>query len=60
MKRKYIQPTMLVVCLQHQTHLMQASVRSLSSNGNLNYVGSDEDYSGEIRVKEQGNWDDSW
>ena len=51
---------MLVVCLQHQTHLMQASVRSLSSNGNLNYVGSDEDYSGEIRVKEQGNWDDEW
>jgi len=53
---------MIVVKLQHRTHLMQASqVNSVSSDVFNNSVNSDEGYSGEVRTKESsGIWDNEW
>ena len=60
--KNYIQPTILVVRLQHQGLLMQQSMRGMSSNLSdddaLNYGGGG---SGEVRTKESsGVWDEEW
>ena len=51
MKKAYEKPTMRIVQLQYQCHLLQASgqesLRSVS--GPFEYGGSDEDYSGDVR-----------
>ena len=59
--KKYIQPTMTVVRLQHQGLLMQ-SLRGMSSNLSgddaLNYAGNG---NGSARTKESGSiWDEEW
>ena len=62
-KKIYMSPTMLVVKLQHQTHLMDASVQSLGGNSSMSLGGNDASYvegGGDVRVKEQSNWDEEW
>ena len=53
---------MIVVKLQHRSHLMQASgLKSVSGNADLDYGGSDAGYEGDVRGKESsGIWDDEW
>ena len=51
-KKAYIKPEQRIIVLQHQSHLLQASsdkVRSLGSNADLDYEGSDEEYEGDVR-----------
>ena len=63
MRKMYIQPTMVAVKLQHQTHLMDASqVKSLDTNltGSdiINYGGAG---SVDARTKESSSiWDEEW
>ena len=60
MKKIYIIPSFLVVALQHQSLICQ-SIREVTGNADMNYVGSDEDYDGEIRTKEARYlWDEEW
>lgn len=61
MKQSYIQPTMMVVKLQHQGLLME-SIVSLSSNltgdDAIIYGGGG---NGDARTKESGSiWDEEW
>ena len=52
---------MVVVKLQHRSHLMQASAQSLGGNGGLRLGGSDASYEGEIRTRESSSiWDEEW
>lgn len=59
----YMKPTMMVVKIQHQTSILQASVTSISG-GVLSLGGSDADYvegGGGVRTKESSSiWDDEW
>ncbi len=48
------------MALQQQDHLCQ-SIQRVSSNSTVNYAGSDEGYSGDIRTKESSSlWDEEW
>ena len=61
--KKYIQPTILVVRLQHQGLLMQQSgIRGMSSNlSDDDAIGYGGGGSGEVRTKESsGVWDEEW
>lgn len=51
MKKTYEKPTMHVVLLQHQAHLLQASSQSLRSFNSdyFDYGGSDEGYTDDAR-----------
>ena len=65
MRKMYIQPTMVAVKLQHQTHPMQASkVGSLDGNSGMTLGGSDASYvssGGDVRTKESSSiWDEDW
>ena len=53
---------MLVVKLQHRSHLMTGStLNDVKGNADLDYVGSDAGYGGDVRGKESsGIWDDEW
>ena len=60
MKKTYINPSIVEVALQQQGLLCQ-SIQRVSSNSTVNYAGSDEDYSGDIRTKESSSlWDEEW
>ena len=60
--KKYIQPTILVVRLQHQGLLMQQSIHGMSSNlSGDDAIGYGGGGSGEVRTKESGSiWDEEW
>ena len=36
------------------------SIANISSNTDLNFLGSDDDYDEEVRVKDCNVWDDEW
>lgn len=55
MKRNYQQPILNVVHLQHQNHLLDATVTNFKNNASLNYGGGN---SGEGRSRGFGGWDD--
>ena len=58
MKKIYIQPTMLMVALQHQSHLMETSIHDAGGDAGIGYGGGG---SGEGRVKESKSiWDEEW
>jgi hypothetical protein len=60
-KQVYLQPTMTVVKVQQQAHLMQESanrVNSVSSNANI--TGGNTGSSESARVKEYNVWNDDW
>ena len=60
MKKTYITPSIVEVALQQQGLLCQSLLR-VSSNSTVNYAGSDESYSGDIRTKEFSSlWDEEW
>lgn len=64
MKKTYLNPTMVVVKLQHQTHLMDestAAIQSLSTNLGDDAIGFGGAGSGSARTKESnGIWDEEW
>lgn len=68
MKKTYISPEMFAVKLQHQTHLMEASITAINGNGNDNSQ-TDIDYGGESGEGEgflgkgftsKDLWDNEW
>ena len=60
MKKTYITPSIVEVALQQQGLLCESLLR-VSSNSTMNYAGSDEGYSGDIRTKESSSlWDEEW
>ena len=61
-KKTYICPTMVVVKLQHRTHLMMTSqVDEVSGNVFEGSPRSDEGYTGGVRTRESsGVWDEEW
>ena len=60
MKKNYQKPDMIVVKLQHQSIICASEVTGIVSGDGLLYGGSDTNYSGGARVKEQTLWDDEW
>ena len=55
-KKEYQKPTMNVVLLQHQAHLLAGSVTSVNSGGtDIGYGGGG---SGPARARSFGGWDD--
>ena len=60
--KKYIQPIMMVVRLQHQGLLMESVQNVGSSDVGISYGGASSNNSGgEIRTKESsGVWDEEW
>ena len=62
MKKSYISHTMIVVKLQHRSHLMIGStLNNVKGNADLDYGGSDAGYEGDVRGKESsGIWDSEW
>ena len=64
MKRTYIQPNMIAVKLQNQSHLMEGTTLS-SVSTNLTEEGEHIGYreggiTGDARVKVYNVWDDEW
>ena len=60
MKRTYIQPAMMAAKLQSSGFVCTSITSFNSNNADLGYGGSDEDYIGDVRVKERNLWDDEW
>ena len=61
MKKTYINPSIVEVALQQQGLLCQSLQRVSSSNATINFAGSDDGYSGDIRTKESSSlWDEEW
>ena len=64
LKQSYIQPTILVVKLQHSGIICASGGDALSSvggNAGLGFGGSDSGYGGDVRTKESSSiWDDEW
>ena len=66
MKRTYIQPNMIAVKLQNQSHLMEGTTLSnIDTNLNEGEQGEHIRYreggiTGEARVKGYNVWDDAW
>ena len=61
-KQTYQCPEQTVVVLSTQTGLLQASVKDITSNVGITGGGSDEEYTGGGRVKENFTniWDNEW
>ena len=60
-KKTYICPTMVVVKLQHRTHLMITSqVTEVRGNVFEGSPSSDEGYTGGVRTRESSVWDEEW
>ncbi len=61
MKKTYQTLSMTVVALQQQGLLCQSLQRVSSTNATINFAGSDDGYSGNIRSKESSSlWDEEW
>ena len=58
MKKTYIQPAMLAVMLQHKSQVMVTSIDT--GDTGLTGGGSDDDYTGPVRVKQHNVWDEEW
>ena len=60
MKKTYQTPTMLAVALQHQSHILEASITDIGGNG-PGYGGADDPSTGGGDVKGSTNvWDEEW
>ena len=58
MKKIYIQPTMLAVTMQHQSHILEISINEATGPGGTSYGGGSD---GEAHTKENKSiWDDEW
>ena len=65
MKRTYIQPQMIAVKLQNQSHLMENSTLSnvstnLSQSDNEHFNYNPRGTNSNARVKESDIWDEEW
>ena len=54
MKKTYMTPAMLAVTLQHQSHILEASIYETPGNGDTNYGGEGH---GPARVHQSTSWD---
>lgn len=58
-KKDYMKPAMRVVKIQHTGIICASKVGSVSSGDTgIGYGGSDADYSGPVRARSFGGWDD--
>lgn len=55
MKKDYKQPTLRIVRIQHQYHILAGSVTGTDGNSGMGYGGGG---TGDGRVRESDNWDD--
>jgi len=55
MKKDYKQPTLRIVRIQHQCHILAGSVTGTGGNSGMGYGGGS---TGDGRVRESDNWDD--
>ena len=63
MRRKYIQPEILVVRLQHQSNICGSPVVRIQSDANINYGGAGGSTEGSVEAfsRESGSiWDEEW
>ena len=60
MKKTYMEPSMLIVTLQHRTNLLIESLTDKSVGGNADFVNGGGMGDTEGRVKEHSLWDDNW
>lgn len=64
MKKTYISPEMFAVKLQHQTHLMEASITAIDGNGNsetgIDYGGESGEGEGFLGKGFTNVWDEEW
>ena len=63
MRRRYIQPEILVVRLQHQSIICGSPVVRIQSDANINYGGAGGSTEGSVEAfsRESGSiWDEEW
>ena len=62
--KAYQTPKIRIEVFESEGLLMQGSndVNKITTNTDINYAGSDKDYSGPVRVKDNSHsvWDDDW